>query len=81
MVVFKKAVKEWLISDCTKHWDSLSELKKVKALLQEPYTNKTGELLKLNRNQLQLVVGLLTGHCHLKGLLFKLGLTNNPRCL
>jgi hypothetical protein len=30
------------------------------------------------------VVGLLTGHCHLKGHLFKLGLINDPiyeRCL
>jgi hypothetical protein len=26
------------------------------------------------------VVGLLTGQCHLKGHLFKLGLTNDPIC-
>jgi hypothetical protein len=26
------------------------------------------------------VVGLLTGHCHLIGHLFKLGLTNDPIC-
>jgi hypothetical protein len=26
------------------------------------------------------VVGLLTGHCYLKGHLFKLGLTNDPIC-
>jgi hypothetical protein len=31
-------------------------------------------------HQLQWVVGLLTGHCHLKGYLFKLGLTDNPIC-
>jgi hypothetical protein len=36
------------------------------------------ELLKLNRNQLRWVVGLLTGHCHLNGHLFKLGLSNSP---
>jgi hypothetical protein len=35
---------------------------------------------KLNRNQLQWVTGLLTGHCHLKGHLLKMGLTNNPTC-
>jgi hypothetical protein len=33
-----------------------------------------------NRHQLWWVVGLLTGHCHLKGQLFKLGLTNSPIC-
>jgi hypothetical protein len=26
------------------------------------------------------LVGLLTGHCHLKGHLFKLGLTDDPTC-
>jgi hypothetical protein len=31
--------------------------------------------LKLNRDQLRRVVGLLTGHCYLKGHLFKVGLT------
>jgi hypothetical protein len=33
-----------------------------------------------NRNQLRWVVGLLTGHCHLKGHVFKLGLINDPIC-
>jgi hypothetical protein len=37
-------------------------------------------LLNLNRDQLRWVIGLLTGHCHLKGHLFKLGLTNDPIC-
>jgi hypothetical protein len=41
-------------------------------------------MLKLNRDQLRWVVRLLTGPCHLKGHLFKLGLTDDPiyeRCL
>jgi hypothetical protein len=41
-------------------------------------------VLRLNRHQLRWVVGLLTGHCQLKGHLFKLGLTDDPisqRCL
>jgi hypothetical protein len=38
------------------------------------------DLLKLNRDQLRWVVGLFTGHCHLKGHLFKLGLTDDPTC-
>jgi hypothetical protein len=32
------------------------------------------------KDQLRWVVGLLTGQCHLKGHLFKLGLTNDPIC-
>jgi hypothetical protein len=38
------------------------------------------DLLRLNRDQLRWMVGLLTGHCHLKGHLFKLGLINDPIC-
>jgi hypothetical protein len=44
------------------------------------YARRTKDLLKLNRDQLRRVVGLLTGQCHLKGHLFKLGLTNDPIC-
>jgi hypothetical protein len=36
--------------------------------------------LRLNRDQLGWVVGLLTAHCHLKRHLFKLGLTDDPTC-
>jgi hypothetical protein len=32
------------------------------------------------RDQLRWVVGLFTGHCHLKGHLFKLGLTDDLTC-
>jgi hypothetical protein len=38
------------------------------------------DLLKLNRDQLRWVVVLFTGNCHLKGHLFKLGLTDDPTC-
>jgi hypothetical protein len=46
------------------------------------FCQRTKELLKLNRNQLQWVTGLLvlTGHCHLKGHLFKMRLRNSPTC-
>jgi hypothetical protein len=40
----------------------------------------TTELLKLSRNQLWQTSGLITGHCYLKGHLFKLGLVNGPTC-
>jgi hypothetical protein len=40
----------------------------------------TMDLLKWNRDQLRWMVGLLTGHCHLQGHLFKLGLTDDPTC-
>jgi hypothetical protein len=39
-----------------------------------------GELLNLSRNQLRLMTGLLTEHCHLNGHLIKLVLVNSPEC-
>jgi hypothetical protein len=53
-------------------------------MLLWPSARRTKHLLKLNRNQLRWVVGLLRGHCHLKRHLFKLGLTDDSifeRCL
>jgi hypothetical protein len=41
---------------------------------------KNEGLLKLNRDQLRWMVELLTGHCHIKGHLFKLGLADDPIC-
>ena len=38
------------------------------------------KLLNFNRNQLSILTGLFTGHCHLKGHLFKLGLVDSPEC-
>jgi hypothetical protein len=38
------------------------------------------ELLSLNRNQLRILTGLFTGHSHLKGHFFKLGLVDSPVC-
>jgi hypothetical protein len=61
-----------------------NRLKQAKGFISGPSARRTKDLLKLNTDQLRWVVGLLTGHCHLKGHLFKLGLTDDPtyeRCL
>jgi hypothetical protein len=67
-----------------KHWESTTGLKQAMGLISGPSAKRTKDLLKLNRDQLRWVVGLLTGHCHLKGHLLKMGLTGDPtyeRCL
>jgi hypothetical protein len=47
--------------------------------LKTPSSITAGEL-NLSRNQLRIMTGFSTGHCHLKGHLFKLGLVNSPPC-
>jgi hypothetical protein len=63
-----------------KYWRSLTGLKQAKRFIQGPSAKRARELLKLKRNQLRWVVGLLTGHCDLNGHLFKLALSNCPTC-
>jgi hypothetical protein len=49
-------------------------------LKKKTSAKKARELLNLSRNQLKIMTELLTGHCHLNGYLFKLGLINSPEC-
>jgi hypothetical protein len=61
--------------------ESLTRLKQTtKGFLQGPSVRRTKELLKLNRNQLKRVTGLLAGHCHAWGYLFKMGLMDSSTC-
>jgi hypothetical protein len=78
--VARKAVSGWMKRDHKRHWDSTIGLKQAKGLIFGPSAKRTKDLLELNRDQLRWVVGLLTGHCHLKGHLFKMGLTDGPIC-
>jgi hypothetical protein len=78
--ISKRAVRDWTSRDHKKYWESLTGLEQAKGFLQGPSVRRTKELLKLNRNKLRWVTGLLTGHCHLKGHLFKMGLTESPTC-
>jgi hypothetical protein len=76
---------KWAIRDCMnrkhqEYWQFTPGQKHAKGCLQEPSGKKTRELLRLNRNQLGQVTGLLTGHCCLKGHVCKLGFLNSPTC-
>jgi hypothetical protein len=59
--------------DHKRHWDSTTGLKQAKGFIFGPSAIRTKDLLKLNRDQLRWVVGLLTEHCHLKGHFSKWG--------
>jgi hypothetical protein len=78
--VAKRAVSNWLNRNHKKQWESTTGLKQAKELIPGPSAKRTRDLLKSNRDQLRWIVGLYTGHCHLKVHLFKLGLINDPTC-
>jgi hypothetical protein len=78
--VAKRAVRDRMNRNHKKQWESTTGLKQAKGLISRPSARRTKDLLKLNRDQLRWIVGLFTGHCHLKEHLFKLGLMNDPTC-
>jgi hypothetical protein len=65
---------DWMNKNHIKQWESLTRLKQAKELIVGPSVKRSKDLLKLNRDQLRWIVGLLTGHCYLKGHLFKVEL-------
>jgi hypothetical protein len=77
--VAKRMVRDWMNRN-PKQWESTTGLKPAKGLISGPSARRTKDLLKLNRDQFRWLVGLFTGHCHLKGHLFKLGFTYDPTC-
>jgi hypothetical protein len=80
MGVAKKAVRDWMTMNHKRYWESLTGFRQAKGLIRGPSAKRAKELLKLNRNQLRWVVRLFTGHCHRKGHLFNLGLSDSPSC-
>jgi hypothetical protein len=76
----KKAVRDWRNRSHKEYWEATNELKQAKGLVPGSSTRRTKDLFKLNRDQLRWVVGLFTGHCHLKWHLFQLRLTDDPIC-
>jgi hypothetical protein len=76
----KKAVRDWTNRNHKKHWESITGLTQAKGFILGPSARRTKDLLKLNRDQLRWVVGLLRGHCQLKGHIFKLVFTDYPIC-
>jgi hypothetical protein len=67
-----QAIRDWTHREHHKYWQSILGQKHAKGFLEGPLLRQL--LLKLSRFQIRQV----TGHCYLRGHLFKLGKVNNP---
>jgi hypothetical protein len=76
----REVIRGWTNRKNAEYWQSIRGQKQAKSSLKRPSAKRAGELLKLSTNQLRLMTGLITEHCHLKGHLFKLGLVKSPVC-
>ena len=61
-------------------WKSSKDCKHSMALMEGPQQSRAIELLSMNRQQLSVVIGLLTGHLRLHGHLHKIGKDLNLLC-
>jgi hypothetical protein len=77
---FVRMITDWTHRIHKEHWQSTCGQWQDKGLFKKPCARKSGELLSISRIQLRITTGLLTGHCHLKGHLFKNGLVYSPKC-
>jgi hypothetical protein len=78
--VAKGVIRDWMCRKHEEHWESIHGQRQAKGFFKKPSAKKkVCELLNLSRNQLRILTWLLTGHCHLKGHVFNLGLVNRPK--
>jgi hypothetical protein len=78
--VATRMIRNWKIQKLQEYRQSIHGQRQAKDFLKRPSVKRAGELLNFSRNQLRIMSALLTGHCHLKGHLLKLGMVDSPRC-
>jgi Ribonuclease HI len=82
--VVKRAIGDWMERKHIYRWKSGKDCKHSKALVEGPQQSRATKLLNMSRQQLSVVIGLLTGHLDLNGHLYKIGKDIKPlfrRCL
>jgi hypothetical protein len=75
----REGIRDWTSSK-HEHWQSTCGQRETKGFLKRPSVKRAEEILNLSRDQLRILMGLLTGHCHLNRHLFTLWLVDNPGC-
>ena len=76
----KRVIENWMERKRTECWKSGKDCKHSKTLTEGPQQGRATKLLNMSRQQLSIVIGLLTGHLGLNGHLHKMGNDVNPLC-
>jgi ribonuclease HI len=76
--VCKKAVRDWMNRNHKKHWEAIIWLKQAKGIYTRALCQENEGSAEAKQRPIKM--GDRTGHCHLKGHLFKLELTDDPTC-
>jgi hypothetical protein len=78
--VVKRAIGDWMERKHIECWKSGKDCKYSKALMEGPQQGRATKLLNMSRQQLYIVVGLLTGHLGRYGPLHRIGKDINHLC-
>jgi hypothetical protein len=77
----RRAIDLWAQSKATIAWKYTPRQRHTKRMINNSLNKLTSDLLILSRNEMRLVVGLLTRHCHLRKHLHRLGIyKKEPVC-
>ena len=77
----RNAVSEWINTQHRRRWMTTSGQRHGKLMLRNMSVSLTREYLNLNRNNARLIVGIVTGHCHLRKHMHRIGINkDNPIC-
>lgn len=76
-----RVCKEWTEKVHKSRWRKNQLCKQTKMFLKEPYQANLGNITKLNRDSLRLLVQVITGHNSLNSHLFKMNLAPSPDCI
>ena len=78
--VVKQAIGGWIERKHIECWKSSKDYKHSEALMEGSQQSRTLKLLSMSRQQLSIVIGLLTGNLDLLGHLHKIGKDLNRLC-
>ncbi|KAJ8975159.1 hypothetical protein NQ317_014533 [Molorchus minor] len=74
------AMKELLTKELKNSWHVTPGMRQAKAHIEGPSLKPTKWLLGMNRRDIKMVTGLLTGHCHLSRHLQLIRIAEDPEC-
>jgi len=78
--LLKNRLRERLSELHTQHWINREDCRQAKMFLTGPSSKQSKFLLSLKRRDLQLISGVVTGHCTLNSHLRTLRIINSPTC-
>lgn len=78
--LLKEAIKEWTRKSLEEYWETTPGCRQARLFLPSPGGNRWAYMSKMNRKELRLLVGVLTGHSSLNRHLQLMGVTGDPTC-